>query len=174
VPCGFRYVRDVVECTHEPRPLRVCVHLLADDNLDYLVKFTGRGIDCAYICRACAATPGELRDVCQACRDEATSTWDGIIGEPEIAVEPSTIAATHTPIDFAWPALVDLQPIRGADRNVWLGVSADGTLFAIDLDNRRARSRGPGRNAMPRASSCSACRATDLSRRSWSAPATTA
>jgi hypothetical protein len=118
--------------------------------------------------------PGELRDVCEACRDEAAKTWDGIVGEPEIAVEASTIAATHTPIDFAWSELVDLQPVRGADRNVWLGVDAAGTLFAIDLDNRRARSRGPGRNAMPRASSCFACHPTDLSQRSWSARATTA
>lgn len=126
----------MVECTHDPRPFRVCVHLLADDNLDYLVKFTGRGVDCAYICRACAEAPGETRAVCEACRDEAANSWDGIVGSPEIAFEPSAIAATYTPVDFAWPELVDLQPILGADCNLWLGVGARGTLYAIDLDNR--------------------------------------
>ena len=129
----------MVECTHELRPFRVCAHLLADDNLDYLEKFTGRGIDSVYICRACAEAPGELRDVCAGCRDEAASSWDGIVGTPEIAVEAITIFATHRPVDFAWPALTDLQPVRGADRNRWLGVGSAGVLHAIDIDERTTR-----------------------------------
>lgn len=111
----------------------VCRHLLDDEDLDHLVRFTGHGVECQYICRACVEAP-VLVDVCADCRERATGSWQGIVGTPEIAEEPSAIHAEHTPYGAAWPELADLQPLLGADRNRWLGVMANGTLLELDVD----------------------------------------
>ena len=121
-------------CEHEGgERFVVCRHLLDDEDLDHLVKFTGHGIECQYICRACVDAP-ELVDACAECRERATGSWQGIVGTPEIAEEPSAITAVHTAYRGHWPQLTDLQPLLGADRNHWLGVTADGTLLELDVD----------------------------------------
>ena len=103
------------------------------------MKFTGHGIECEYLCRACVDAP-ELVDVCGECRERATGSWQGIVGTPEIAEEPYVMRAVHRLYGEAWPELTDLQPLLGADRNRWLGVSAAGTLFEIDVDAQTSRS----------------------------------
>ena len=125
----------MVSCGHEAvETFRVCRHLLDDEDLDHLVRFTGHGVDCEYVCRPCIESPAEIVDACAECQERATSSWQGIAGVPQIAEEPSTITAAHRRISFSWPAFVDLQPVLGADRDRWIGVTQDATLHDVDLD----------------------------------------
>jgi hypothetical protein len=129
----------MARCGHQTtETFRICRHLLDDHALDMRLHFTGVGKDCTYLCEACRITPGETVDACAACRD-ALGEPLGFEGEPQVLEEPSTITAVHRACGFAWPAVVDLQPLLGSDRARFLGVTADTTLHEIDLDAGTAR-----------------------------------
>jgi hypothetical protein len=124
----------MARCGHETaESFRICRHLLHDPAIAHVVRFTGVGKDCACLCDACVVAPGELVDVCGACRDALgeAGTYEGT---PQILSEPSAITAAHRPCGFSWPAFVDLQPLLGSDRARFLGVTADTTLHEVDLD----------------------------------------
>lgn len=111
---------------------RVCRHLLGKDQ-HHVVRFTGHGTECEYLCDACVVGPAEIVAACRACRD--ASGWEyRIVGEPQIVSEPSSITALHRRCGFAWPAFVDLQPLLDGERARWIGVAADATLHEVDLD----------------------------------------
>ncbi len=135
----------MIECAHEAAErFRVCSHLIGGE-VPFVTRYSGRGTDCEWICKACVAEPTELHHVCAACRDTAKEGGfeddNGVIGTPGIVDEPSALHFEHrVRAPLVHPVLVDVQPIHGGDRDVWIGVSAEGELFHLDLDRRTVRS----------------------------------
>ena len=80
--------------------------------------------------------------MCAACRDAATEGGcDGFVGSPEIAEQDSALVFEHRRLEPLkhGGVLVDIQPLLGADRDVWIGLTLDGRLWLLDLDRRAVR-----------------------------------
>ncbi|MEO8549473.1 MAG: hypothetical protein ABI678_05855 [Kofleriaceae bacterium] len=140
-------------CPHPEAPPvgRACTHLLVGDH-DEIEVFTGVGIVSEWSCRPCATANehGAVVDVGAACmaivRDQG---FEGIAGEPETIVMPSSIQARHEQVALACPALVDLQPVTGEDRERWIGLAADGAVYELDIATRAVRALGRASHVDP-------------------------
>jgi hypothetical protein len=132
----------VVSCPHQgPYVARACTHLLVPDHDSYIESFVGRGIESELLCRACSSSTdrADVVDVCSACERLARdSDLGGVLGAPEAIVAASTLALVHEELELVCPDLIDLQPVTGADRNLWIGLTAD-ALVELDLDARTVR-----------------------------------
>jgi hypothetical protein len=124
---------------------RVCQHLLAAPDTDHFQWFTGRGRAFDLACDSCARAgcADTLRAACPACfvRVSAVGCWTGIVGEPEVRVRPTALHFRHRTV--AVPALaageiLDIQPVRAFDQDLWITLTRDGRLVRLDLDHRTA------------------------------------
>ncbi|HEY0255721.1 MAG TPA: hypothetical protein VGC41_29530, partial [Kofleriaceae bacterium] len=68
-------------------------------------------------------------EICETCMDELSCT--GHAGEPEILHAPLPLRLVTATRDVAVPDLHALAPMGGADRDRWLGVSADGGVYEL-------------------------------------------
>jgi hypothetical protein len=128
----------VATCGHDTaNPTRVCRHLL-ERELEHVERFTGEGIVSELVCEACTAAT-ELVDACATCREAAAAGGsDRTLGEPGIIDAASSLAFEHRRV-IGLPALLELQPVVGTDRDHWIGVGRDGCVHALDLDRGQAR-----------------------------------
>ena len=94
----------MLACSHaedsaNPAPGRMCVHLLADPDLDYMVRFSGVGVQRDLLCGACSQTAkaGDalaLQRVCRPCFEavEAHSCcYEGHLGEARVTERASSL-----------------------------------------------------------------------------------
>lgn len=133
-----------VECTHDaPRPFKACAHLLAAE-LAYVAHYTGNGMECIYMCEACDKGTPEVRAVCEECRERAKEGgFERMVGTPGIVEGSSALRFVHRkPPPLAHPQLVDARGVPGGDRDRWIGLTAEGGLYALDLDRASVRQVG--------------------------------
>ena len=131
----------MASCEHTGGPrFRVCPHLMErPNNLGHVERFTGRGVEREYVCKACREA-SELVDVCAACRDEAADSWEGIVGTPQTAEEESDLWFEQRLVEgLALPAFADVQPLLVGERPMWIGVTAHGEVHRFDLERRESR-----------------------------------
>jgi hypothetical protein len=124
---------------------RVCEHLLTAPDTDHHQRFTGRGLAFVLVCEPCArAGPDDtLRTTCPACFAEirCNSCWTGIVGEPEVRARPTALHFRHRVV--AVPSVppgevLDVQPVRAFDQDLWVALTRDGRLVRLDLDRGTA------------------------------------
>jgi len=128
----------MASCEHADRGSRVCRHLLEQEQGHYR-RFVGRGIELELVCEACRDSHAELVDVCEACRERAAGGgWHGVVGTPGIVEHSSALRFEHAPVSLD-RAFLDLQPVLGSDRALWIGLAADGRLYHWDLDRGELR-----------------------------------
>lgn len=127
----------MLACGHSsPDAHPVCPHLQPGD--DYHERFTGAGIAYVLLCEACKALASPaLVEVCTACRDQRrTGDSSGFDGEPGIVDEPSPLRfAALPPITPRVAEILDLRPVVGGDRDLWIGVTSERALVELDLDH---------------------------------------
>lgn len=132
-------------CSHPrgPRPDRMCRHLADDEDVSYVIRFTGGGVDHVLVCADCRDAPLEsLVEVCGECfRERQWSVFymDGFTGAPEVLSRPTSLHLEHR--DVAVPALARFSlravaPCPDPARSLWLAVTDRGDLARIDLDAR--------------------------------------
>lgn len=117
--------------------------------MPYVERFTGRGLESAFVCHACGGAAegvweAEVREICPACGEaKIGADWIGIVGAPEIAREASPLWFEHRRVALpaVAPSLADAQPVLGPDRNCWIGVTGDGQLVHLDLDGEQPAAR---------------------------------
>ncbi len=117
----------------------VCPHVRA--GAAHLQRFTGVGIEHELVCKACLADTA-IERVCRACHDKASEDTDhhGFAGTPGIAVENSSLRFEHlAAITPRVAVLRDLRPLSGADRDRWIGLTANRELVELDLDHDEVR-----------------------------------
>src|SRR5687767_8082669 len=89
----------MAECTHDPRPRRLCRHLVARGPTSYQRRFSGVELAHDPVCSDCAVAvePPELIAVCESCAGEALDPLDrgGFAGEPQLRVRASSLALRH-------------------------------------------------------------------------------
>ena len=131
---------NTLDCGHAGTAAgRVCEHLAADLTGGHVRRFTGAGIAFDLICPACArGDAGPLRSLCAACFGTAldNGSWEGVAGTPEVRERPSGLAFEHEtvgPLPLLEP-LLDVRPVAGFDRQLWLAVDRAGQVFRLDLD----------------------------------------
>jgi hypothetical protein len=119
--------------TENDRPILICPHLAAAPG-GYHVWFTGRGIDCHWVCPTCAASypdrPVELVQVTEASfeRCQTKASCSGICGSPEVKRRPSSLSFMHEEFSlssFSNERWIDAQPNLRSDAE-WYLVSASG------------------------------------------------
>ncbi len=104
--------------TEKPRPSFICPHLAAIPG-DYHIWFTGYGMDCDWVCSACAKEypnrPAEMIEVTDELFERFRNDFshDGICGRPEFRQRESSLRFVEE--DFAWSSLgnerwIDIQP----------------------------------------------------------------
>ncbi|NMO18747.1 hypothetical protein HPC49_13270 [Pyxidicoccus fallax] len=131
-------------CGHaEPVAGRFCSHLMADDDAEHHVRFTGQGTEHDLLCADCAdagASAETLRTVCATCmRERLGRVFDslGVIGGPEVLSRPTALRfehREHTLPALAGTSLLALAPFVQQSRPSWLVVDASGGLLRIDLE----------------------------------------
>ncbi len=126
-------------CAHAPPYVtRACHHLLGEAD-SYTEAFTGAGQDSELLCDDCARAASDVLAICAACEQRVRAKeLSAVTGSPAAIDAPSPLRLVHEAIELECPELVDLQPITGADRNRWIGLTAD-ALYELDLDARSAR-----------------------------------
>lgn len=129
----------MVSCTHRPEVARICAHV--EDN-EYLEAFTGNGIEADLVCRACAESGDRatLSGICAACV-ESLGEPVGRVGEPGVLRDHRLRLVVETRAIDA-PDLA-IEPVPGACRDHWLGVTRDGGLFELLDGSARECGRVP-------------------------------
>ena len=141
------------DCQHQDAAEtgRVCSHLVDAPDLNYIDynrRFTGNGSEYSLLCfQRCRADVAEasLRVVCADCfrRIETASSWEGTLGRPEVLVRASNLAFEHETVHLAGiegSTLLDIQPVNGASRSVWVALTGAGELVRLDLTEGTATS----------------------------------
>ena len=137
------------ECGHTGSAAgRVCSHLSAYLTGEHVRRFTGAGGAFDLLCPACAHDGGheQLRSVCAACLQTALDegSWGGVAGTPEVRERPTGLSFVHEtvgPLHLEDP-LLDIQPVRCFDRQLWVGVDRAGRLLRLDLDETSVAALG--------------------------------
>jgi hypothetical protein len=137
-----------LDCGHDGPPAgQVCCHFVEGEPEAYLRHFSGRGLEFHLICPACRRDPqpdpADLRTACGRCferiRDEGS--WQGISGLPEVKERAIGLSFQHESVRLAEPlpgAILDVQPVAGMDRNLWVVLTQTGELLRLDLDEGSA------------------------------------
>ena len=123
-------------------PISICPHLAGSADECY-VWFTGHATECHWVCPTCVASyPALPAGMLQAtdvlieyCRNEASWSWEGIVGKPEVKQRASSLGFTHQ--DYSLPSSgagrwVDIQPDSDTD-DQWFLLSADGDLAVTNF-----------------------------------------
>lgn len=140
-------------CGHAASPHGdpLCAHLQAVTgavSVDYVRWYTGTGLNVELLCMACAAARERGQDVtaapvCDACFERATVDYGvlaGVRGKAGFVVrdEPWPIERVTTPLPAAYRDVVDVAPIDGAGRSLWLLLTRAGELVRFDADTGEA------------------------------------
>lgn len=76
--------------------------------------------------------------VCRECFDRATDVcvFDRVRGKPEVRIrsEPFDVRLENTPLPKDAGQVVDIAPVLGEDRSLWLLLAADGLISRFDAD----------------------------------------
>lgn len=133
----------VLDCGHPAgAPAgRVCKHLLKVPATRYHQRFTGRGRAFDLVCEACASAgrADALRAACAGCwaRVQADGSWTGITGEPEVGDRPTGLHFRHRAMsvpELHAADVLDVQPVRAADQDLWVALTRDGRVVRLDLE----------------------------------------
>lgn len=131
-------------CGHDSAEFRhVCIHLLGEEDPDYVEHFTGHGLTSDLLCGPCSQNldglSEALRAVCPDCfasiRDNGTR--DGIVGLPEFTERPSGLYFRHETVHLVAPLgqrILDIKPVADMDCNRWVACLQDGQLVEIDFE----------------------------------------
>lgn len=124
----------------------ICVHLRDRQQEDYVRWFRGVGLSGALLCESCANQPEQapLVTLCAACiaAIELEGYWSGILGQPSFAERATDLRFMHTvvaPLESISGTIVDIQPVDGVQRALWIALMTDSTLVEFDLDARTTR-----------------------------------
>lgn len=142
-----------VECPHTDAPAygRVCLHLLDKPDGGYNLRFSDTGTNYDLSCRSCReALPGSEADllmVCRACFNNVENEGypTGMIGQPRIRERRTQFNWTHEPVGLAdapHDAFLDIQPIQAVREPVFVALTPDGSLVALDVAARTATTLG--------------------------------
>jgi|HubBroStandDraft_6_1064221.scaffolds.fasta_scaffold64233_3 hypothetical protein len=114
----------------------ICAHMPGD----YVERFTGVGVASELVCEACATSGAPAAEasaeVFARVRDHNRVRFEG---SPQVIELASELTFAHEDIALDCPELADLHAVGSDDRNRWLGVTADGVLFELDLDRGEVR-----------------------------------
>jgi hypothetical protein len=141
-------VTELLACGHERPPFGapVCAHLSAcrEPWLSYFKWYTGSALDAELLCDACTKERGKglpipLEAVCEECFSYVTTEIGdlaGTRGKAGILIRSEPFHATFK--ETALPAragrIVDIAPLEGVGRSVWLLLAEDGRLSRLDAD----------------------------------------
>lgn len=130
----------------------ICGHLwdecrkdAEERNLEYCLRFTGRGRERELVCSRCAEDiEGESHDLCLACLElveEAASGGNPLAcldqsGEPGLVEARGDLALVRQDVvspDIPMEAVVDLQPVEAAAASLWVALLRDGRLVRWNM-----------------------------------------
>lgn len=122
----------VCDVAHTPRSLRVCTHLLPAREGEFVIQFTGRGVEQRLLCQECAPDSAALVDTCAACvaAIEKAASPVRFVGSPQVLERATSLRLEACPAP-ALPPLADLAPVLDGD--AWLGLGQDGRVHRLDL-----------------------------------------
>jgi len=140
---------DVTACPHTDasEARLVCIHLLADKELDRHLHFTGTGKEYLLVCLNChrteAAVEENLRRVCLKCFTEIDDEWipDSVSGQPEIVERATSLRFVHTVVALATPvarSILTIQPVGASSEPIWVALTTGGDVVRINLATRTA------------------------------------
>jgi hypothetical protein len=122
---------------------RVCAHLLEKEDLQYVARFAGSGLDYDLLCQECAAAPEgaavPMRNICTACFSDVErwqEYWSAVIGQPHIPEKASALRFVHETVTLPGlenENLADLRPVGTASARRWIAVTSAGRVVSIDL-----------------------------------------
>lgn len=131
----------------------ICGHIWAEchkgadeRNLEYCLRFTGRGRERVLVCSRCSEEiEGPSHDLCDGCMDtieEAASGGNplacldqsGEPGFPEARGDLTLVRRDVTLPGISLDAIVDLQPVEAAKSSQWMALMRDGSLLLWDMD----------------------------------------
>lgn len=135
----------MLACGDERNPFGapLCAHLrAADAPINYVIWYTGSGLDAELLCLGCASErengrPVDAGPVCEVCfstaKEEAGQAV-GTRGAPGILSRPAPFDAPlrETPLPTEAGAIADIAPVNGQRRSIWLLLAADGGLIRLD------------------------------------------
>lgn len=141
-------VTESLACGHERPPFGapVCRHLRAcrEPWLSYVKWYTGSGLEVELLCDACVKEREQglailLEAICEECFSHVTTEigdLTGARGKAEILIRPEPFHATfkETALPVHIGKIVDIAPLEGAGRSVWLMLAEDGRLSRLDAD----------------------------------------
>jgi hypothetical protein len=126
----------------------LCRHLLdaqaADDGIDHVRLFRGRGVEFDLCCQACdpqasADVRLELVEACEGCVSRALDSGSRLAwrGEPSVLErpEPVTVTSRTTPLPGLGGRVVDWTPAPDAPGSGWLLLSDAGRIVRWDADS---------------------------------------
>src|SRR5215471_8740095 len=138
----------MLECGHDRAPFGdpLCIHLRQGQPwVSYVKWYTGSALDVERLCLLCVedreqgAGEGSARRVCEECFDHATAEVGDLVGargRPGIVTraEPfdDHLRRTALPVDIG--TIVDIAPVDGSDRSIWLLLAEGGSLIRLDAD----------------------------------------
>jgi hypothetical protein len=135
--------RLTVPCPHTGpgQTLRVCVHLLANEYLEFCRRYTGFGFQYDLVCQDCRKHPEQidasLGHVCAICFDllQEEGDWLGVLGCPEVRERPTGLRFSHRRVSLRRPLgeIADLKPVIDVEGNLWMALCQDGSLVRLDL-----------------------------------------
>jgi hypothetical protein len=124
----------------------VCAHVRACRQpwLSYVRWYIGIKLDAELLCRPCADEREKgahlaVAYVCEQCFTHATTEvcdLVGVRGAPGVLDRPEPLDATlvNSPLPTGLGAIVDIAPLDGIQRSIWLMLVEDGRLIRFDAD----------------------------------------
>lgn len=140
---------QALDCKHQisgGEHRRICQHLVENKKSEFHRHFTGHGLEFDLLCSACRQNldhKESLRTVCVDCFEvvRRDGYCYGNAGQPEVRERESGLRFHHKTVDLVVPLrdrILDIQPVRSFDQNIWIAVTQAGQIQRIDLDERSA------------------------------------
>ncbi len=143
---------ELLDCGHVAvaGPARMCRHLIGPETEfhEHARHLTGRGLDADLYCPACDRDPraADLVTACEGCFDRHEFGCIAWRGTPGIPSRPEPVP-TELTTDRLPESVVDIAPVSGSPRSVWLLLTAAGDILRLDDGTVTARAPGIAKGA---------------------------